>query len=93
MTRARWPAAAHLQQAADQMRKPDHNLDPEREYYTAPLGGWLDKVANELAWLAPYRDHEGGYKPWRAATRAAHGVLGIPEPDTCTVCHTRQRPA
>lgn len=74
-TRTKWPAAQHLQQAADLLREPDPNLDPEREHYTAP-----------------YRDHEGGYRPWRMATRTAHAVLGLPDPDTCTICHTR-RPA
>lgn len=91
-TRTKWPAARHIQQAADQLREPDTNLDPEREYYTAPLGDWLDKAANEMAWLAPYREHEGGYRPWRAATRAAHGVLGLPDPDACPDCHPPRRP-
>lgn len=89
--RTKWAAAGHLQQAADQVREPDQNLDPEREFYTAPLGDWLDKVANELAWLAPYREHEGGYRPWRTATRAAHGVLGLPDADKCVVCHPPRR--
>jgi hypothetical protein len=91
VTRTKWPAAQHIQQAADEMRQPDQNLDPEREHYTAPLADWLDKTANEMAWLAPFRTHEGGYRPWRAATRTAHGVLALPDPDTCPVCHPPRR--
>lgn len=89
-TRTKWPSASHLQQAADQLREPDPNLDPEREHYTAPIAEWLDKAANEMAWLAPYREHEGGYHPWRVATRIAHTTLGLSDPDTCAVCHTRR---
>ena len=91
MNRTKWPAARHLQQAADLTRDPDPNLDPAREFYTAPLGDWLDKVANEMACWAPFREHEGGYRPWRTATRAAHGVLGLPDVDGCAVCHPRRR--
>lgn len=87
-TRTKWPAASHLQQAADQLR----NLLPSSEFllagYADPVADWLDSAANEMAWLAPYREHEGGYKPWRIATRIAHTILGLPEPDTCTTCHT-----
>lgn len=87
--RTKWPAAQHLQQAADQLRLPNSNLaDTEHEHYTVPVADWLDKAANEMAWLAPFREHEGGYRPWRFATRMAHGVLDIPNPDTCTTCHT-----
>lgn len=91
VTRSRWPSAQHLQQAADLMREPDPNLDPEREHYTAPLGDWLDRVANDMAHWAPFREHECGYRPWRTATRAAHGVLGLPDADTCTTCHPARR--
>lgn len=91
--RSMWPAAQHLLEAADQLRTPDANLtDTELEHYTAPVADWLDKAALDMAWLAPFRDHEGGHRPWRAATRMAHGLLGIPDPDTCTVCHTRIHP-
>lgn len=93
MSRTTWPAAHHIQQAADNMRQPDTNLDPEREHYTAPLADWLDKTANEMAWLAPFRPHEGGYRPWRAATRIAHSLLGLPEADICTDCHPPRRTA
>lgn len=89
--RSKWPAAQHLQRAADLLREPDPNLDPEREHYTAPPGDWLDQTANDMAWLAPYRDHEGGYRPWQVATRMAHGVLGLPDPDDCAVCHPPRR--
>jgi hypothetical protein len=89
--RTKWPAAAHLQQAADLLREPDPNLDPERRFYTAPLGDWLDQVANDMAWLAPFREHEGGYRPWTVATRAAHGVLKMPNADACPTCHPPRR--
>ncbi|MFD8771381.1 hypothetical protein [Streptomyces sp. NPDC059916] len=91
MPRTKWPAAAHIQQAVDEMRKPDRNLDPDREHYTGPLADWLDQAANEMAWLAPFRDHEGGYGPWRAATRTAHGLLDLPGADDCPVCHPPRR--
>lgn len=90
--RSQWPAARHVLEAADLLRVPDPNLDPE-ELYTAPVADWLDKAALDMAWLAPFRRHEGGYRVWRAATRMAHGLLGIPDPDTCAVCHTHTRPS
>jgi hypothetical protein len=90
--RSQWPAAQHVQQAADQLRTPDPNLDDYQQNYHAPVADWLDAAANEMAWLAPFRDHEGGYRPWRNATRIAHAVLGLPDPDTCPTCHTRVRP-
>jgi len=90
-TRSHWPAAKHLHQAADEMHRPDTNLDAEREYYTASLGEWLEQTALDMAWLAPFREHEGGYRPWRVATRMAHGILGLPDPDTCPVCHPPRR--
>lgn len=91
-TRSKWPAAQHLQQAADQLREPDPNADPELEGYSTPVADWLDKAALDMAWLAPFREHEGGYRPWRAATRMAHSLLGLPDPDDCPTCHTRIRP-
>lgn len=93
--RTGWAAGRHLQQAADQLRDvaPDLHADL-RDLAPDPVADWLDKAANQMAWLAPYREHEGGYQPWRAATRIAHGVLGLPDPDTCPACHTHQaRPA
>ncbi|MEV5915800.1 hypothetical protein AB0M00_43825 [Streptomyces chartreusis] len=89
-TRSKWPAAQHVLEAADRLRVPIANLDTE-DLYTAPVADWLDKAALDMAWLAPFREHEGGYRPWRAATRMAHGLLGIPDPDACTTCHTHPR--
>lgn len=87
--RSQWPAAQHLQQAADQLRAPNPSLaGSAHDGYTVPVADWLDKAALEMAWLAPFREYEGGYQPWRAATRMAHGLLGIPDPDNCTTCHT-----
>lgn len=88
-TRSKWPAAQHLQQAADQLRDVAPEIHSDLRGYADPVAEWLDKTANEMAWLAPYRDHEGGYRPWRVAARIAHAVLGLPDPDGCTVCHTR----
>lgn len=85
-TRSKWPAARHLQQAADQLREVT-GADPFPGY-SDPVADWLDKAANEMAWLAPFREHEGGYRPWRVATRFAHCVLDLPDPDTCATCHT-----
>ncbi|MEU1273036.1 hypothetical protein [Streptomyces sp. NPDC005799] len=90
--RSKWPAAQHLQQAADQLRDLGPDLHPDLRSYADPVAEWLDKTANEMAWLAPYRDHEGGRQPWRVATRIAHTTLGLPNPDTCPTCHTRVRP-
>jgi hypothetical protein len=91
-TRSQWPAAQHLQQAADQLRDFGPGLNSHLRGYAEPVAEWLDNTANEMAWLAPFRDHEGGYRPWRNATRIAHAVLGLPDPDTCPTCHTRVRP-
>lgn len=91
-TRSKWPAAQHLHQAADHLRQPDPHLFDYQQAYHAPVADWLDKAALDMAWLAPFRDHEGGYQPWRNATRIAHGILGLPDPDTCTTCHTRVTP-
>lgn len=88
--RTQWPAARHLQRAADQLREIAPQIGGELWGYADPVADWLDKAANEMAWLAPYRDHEGGYQPWRAATRIAHATLGLPDPDTCPDCHTHR---
>lgn len=89
-TRTKWPSASHLQQAADQLRDLAPGLYPDLRGYADPVAEWLDKAANEMAWLAPYREHEGGYHPWRVATRIAHATLGLPDADTCPACHTRR---
>jgi hypothetical protein len=86
--RSKWPAASHLQQAADQLRNVMHDVPDSLQSYADPVADWLDATANEMAWLAPFREHEGGYRPWRIATRIAHTVLGLSDPDTCATCHT-----
>lgn len=91
-TRTTWPAAHHLQQAADQLRDLGPELHTDLRKYADPVAEWLDATANEMAWLAPFREHEGGYRPWRVATRVAHAALGLPDPDTCTTCHTHRKP-
>lgn len=87
-TRSKWSTARHLQQAADQLREVGSELPAELQGYADPVAEWLDQAANQMAWLAPFREHEGGYKPWRIATRVAHSTLGLPDPDACTTCHT-----
>lgn len=91
VTRSRWPAAQHLQQAADETRQAAAELPDDVSKCLDPMADWLDKTALDMAWLAPYRQHEPGHAPWRIATRAAHGVLDLPNPDTCPICHP-QRP-
>ena len=78
--RTQWLAGRHLQQAADQLRDVGPDLHP--------VADWLDKTANQMAWHAPYRAHDGGHRPWQLATRIAHIALGLPDPDTCPTCHT-----
>lgn len=90
--RSKWPAAQHVQEAADHLRRADPNLADYQQGYFAVVAERLDAAANEMAWLAPFREHEGGYRPWRDATRMAHGLLGLPDADNCPVCHTRVRP-
>jgi hypothetical protein len=87
-TRSKWLAARHLQQAADQLREVAPQIPGDLQSYADPVAEWLDKAANDMAWLAPYREHEGGYRLWRVATRVAHGVLGLPDPEACATCHT-----
>ena len=62
--RTTWPQAAELQQAADRKRATGDPAD-------VALADWLDATANTLAWLAPYRPHEGGYEMWLAASEVA----------------------
>jgi hypothetical protein len=89
--RSAWPAAQHLQQAADEIRDATAGLPDELRVLSGPVADWLDKTALEGAWLAPYRPHELGYLPWQIATRAAHGILNLPTADACTTCHTHTR--
>lgn len=91
-TRTKWPAARHIQEAADQLRAVAADIPAPLNAYADPVADWLDQAANDMAWLAPYRDHEGGWLPWQAATRIAHGVLGLSSPDTCPACHPARRP-
>ena len=62
-TRTSWPQAKELQQAADAVR----SVDPE-------LAEWLDATANAMAWLAPYREGENGYRMWQAAVAVARKI-------------------
>lgn len=65
--RTTWPSAAELQQAANTKRATGTPED-------AALADWLDATANALAWLAPYRPHEGGYEMWGAVSAYAQLV-------------------
>jgi hypothetical protein len=64
-TRTTWPQAAELRQAADRVRDAD-----------SELAVWLDETANTLAWLAPYREGEPGYRMWEAALAMARKING-----------------
>lgn len=89
-TRSKWPAAQHLQQAAAETRKAlagmPEDLQPLKES-PARTADWLDETALQMAWLAPYRQHQIGYLLWQLATRIAHGILNLPDADSCSVCH------
>lgn len=85
--RSQWPAAQHLQQAADEIRQAVSGMPDELQVLQGPVADWLDTTARKAGWLAPYRRHEVGYLPWQIATRAAHGVLNLPDADDCTICH------
>lgn len=89
--RSQWPAAQHLQQAASEIREAATGMPAELQDFPAPLPDWLDKAALDMAWLAPYRKHELGYLPWQLAVRVAHGVLNMPDADTCAICHPASR--
>ncbi|HEY5834960.1 hypothetical protein [Streptomyces sp.] len=65
--RTTWPQATELQQAADTKRASGTPED-------VALADWLDATANALAWLAPYRPHEGGHDMWQAATAYARAI-------------------
>jgi hypothetical protein len=68
-----WPQAEELQRAADIKRSTGDADD-------AALADWLEATANALAWLAPYRPHEGGYEMWDAATVVARRVIAEAAP-------------
>lgn len=67
--RTTWPQAAELQRAADTKRASGTPED-------VAIADWLDATANALAWLAPYRPHEGGHQMWQAVTAYAQLVNG-----------------
>lgn len=74
-----WPAAVPLQQAADTLRAVAPDLTGPLANLADPVADWLDETANTLSWLAPYREHEGGYDMWEQAVRVAsiiNGTLG-----------------
>ena len=66
--RTTWPTARLLQEAADAARA---NPDPVQQ----ALANHLDTVANNMAWLAPYREHETGYPMWATAEHLARALL------------------
>lgn len=66
-TRTTWPTARLLQEAADAARA---NPDPVQQ----ALANHLDVVANNMAWLAPYREHETGYPMWTTAEHLARAI-------------------
>lgn len=88
-TRSKWPTAQHLQQAATEIRQAAAGMPPELQNFPDPVADWLDKTALDMAWLAPFRPHEIGHLPWQIATRIAHGILNLPDADTCAICHTQ----
>ena len=67
--RTTWPSAAELQQAAATKRASGNPED-------VAVANLLNALANALAWLAPYRPHEGGYEMWGAATTLAQLING-----------------
>ena len=68
-SRTQWPAARRLQDAADAARS---ESDPRWH----AVADHLDVVANNMAWLAPYRDHEPGLPMWDSANQLADTILG-----------------
>lgn len=71
-TRTTWPTARLLQDAADTARA---NPDPLHQ----TLAAHLDTVANNMAWLAPYLEHETGYPMWTTAEDLASTLLNEPK--------------
>ncbi len=68
-TRTKWPTAKLLQDAADTART---DPDPVRQ----ALAVHLDTAANNMAWLAPFRELETGYAMWTTAEDLARAVVG-----------------
>ncbi|MFJ3043567.1 hypothetical protein [Streptomyces tendae] len=83
-TRSQWPAAQHLQEAATEIREAAADLPG----LLPPLADWLDKTAVDMAYLVPIKRDNVAYLPWQIAARVAHGVLGLPNADSCLTCHT-----
>lgn len=93
-TRSKWPAAKHLQQAAAETRQALAGMPEELQTLKEPparTAAWLDETALEMAWLAPYRPHEIGYLLWQLAVRIAHGVLNLPDADSCPTCYPERK--
>lgn len=67
--RTQRPSARPLQAAADILRA---EADPRWH----DVAEHLDVTADEMAWLAPYRDHETGARMWYSAVSLAHTILG-----------------
>ncbi|WP_431889425.1 hypothetical protein [Nocardiopsis alba] len=66
--RTQRPTAQPLQAAADILRT---ETDPRWH----DVAEHLDVTADEMAWLAPYRDHETGARMWYSAVSLAHTIL------------------
>jgi hypothetical protein len=64
-----WPQAEPLQAASRALRDGTARPVPPAE-----LADHLDAVARALAWLAPYREHEGGYEMWTTASTVAVAI-------------------
>lgn len=65
--RTQWPTAKLLQDAADAARA---EADPRWH----AVADHLDVVANNLAWLAPFHDHEPGSPMWASAEEVARAL-------------------
>lgn len=79
--RTTWPAAIPLQQAADRLRGLEVAAPPIDVDLADPIADLLEEFANTLAWLAPYREHEGGYGMWETAMRLANLINGTIGPN------------
>lgn len=67
--RTTWPTAQPLQAAADIAR-----AEPDPRWHA--VADHLDVVANNMAWLAPYRPNETGQPMWESANQLANTILG-----------------